>query len=59
LIAWPATRLLASLLYGLTRFDAATVAGAVGSLVGVSLIAAWLPARRALRIDALVALRYE
>jgi len=46
-------------LYGLGRFDAATIAGAVGSLVAVSLLAAYLPARRALRIEAVTALRYE
>jgi ABC-type antimicrobial peptide transport system permease subunit len=59
LLAWPATTLLASLLYGLGRFDAATIAGALGSLVAVSLLAAYLPARRALRIEAVTALRYE
>ena len=59
LLAWPATKLLASLLYGLGRFDAATIGGAVGSLVAVSLLAAYLPARRALRIEAVTALRYE
>ena len=59
LLAWPATKLLASLLYGLGRFDAATIAGAVGSLVAVSLLAAYVPARRALRIEAVTALRYE
>jgi predicted permease len=59
LIAWPATKLLASLLYGLSRYDAATVAGAVGSLVVVSLLAALLPARKALKIEAMSALRYE
>ena len=42
LLAWPATKLLTSLLYGLGRFDAATIAGAVGSLVAVSLVAAYL-----------------
>jgi predicted permease len=59
LLAWPATKLLASLLYGLGRFDATTIAGAVGSLVAESLLAAYLPARRALRIEAVTALRYE
>jgi ABC-type antimicrobial peptide transport system permease subunit len=59
LLAWPATKLLASLLYGLGRFDAATIVGAVGSLVAVSLLAAYLPARIALRIEAVTALRYE
>jgi ABC-type antimicrobial peptide transport system permease subunit len=59
LLAWPATTLLSSLLYGLGRFDAATIGGAVGSLVAVSLLAAYLPTRRALRIEAVTALRYE
>jgi predicted permease len=59
LIAWPATKLLSSLLFGLDRYDPATIAGAVIGLVFVSGLAAWLPARRALRIDALTALRYE
>ncbi len=59
LLAWPATKLLESLLYGLGRFDAATIGGAVGSLLAVSLLAAYLPARRALRTEAVTALRYE
>jgi predicted lysophospholipase L1 biosynthesis ABC-type transport system permease subunit len=59
LLAWPATKLLASLLYGLGHFDAATIAGAVGTLAAASLLAAYLPARRALRIEAVTALRYE
>jgi predicted permease len=59
LLAWPATKLLASLLYGLGRFDTATIGGAVGSLFAVSLLASYLPARRALRIEAVTALRYE
>ena len=59
LLAWPATTLLSSLLFGLGRFDPATIGGAVGSLVAVSLLAAYLPARRALRIEAVTALRYE
>jgi predicted permease len=59
LLAWPATKLLSSLLFGLGRFDAATIGGAVGCLVAASLLAAYLPARRALRIEAVTALRYE
>ena len=50
---------LKSLLYGLGRCDAATIAGAGGSPVAVPLLAAYLPARRALRIEAVTALRYE
>jgi ABC-type antimicrobial peptide transport system permease subunit len=59
LLARPATKLLASLLYGLGSFDAATSGCAVGSLVAVALFAAYLPARRALRIETVTALRYE
>jgi len=52
-------RLIASMVYGVTPLDATTfVVGAV-VLVSVSLAATWMPARRAIRIDPLVALRYE
>jgi putative ABC transport system permease protein len=54
-----ASRFVASLLYGLEPRDPATLAGAVGVLTTVAAIAAWLPARRASRIDPAVVLRYE
>ena len=55
--AFIGTRMLASLLYGVQPGDAATF-GAVGALVlAIALLASWLPARRALRIDPIDALR--
>jgi predicted permease len=46
-------------LFGLGAMDPATFAIAIGVVAGMSLLAAWLPARRASRVDPLVALRYE
>ena len=54
-----ATRLVASMVYGLTPLDSATFAGAVFVLLAVALGATWLPARRATRMDPLVALRSQ
>ena len=52
-------RAVASLLYGLTPSDPATMTTAVGGLALVSLLASWLPARRASRVPPTVALREE
>jgi len=53
------TRLTTSLLYGVTPSDPLMIAAAVLLLVGVTLLACWLPALRAARVDPAVALRYE
>jgi ABC-type antimicrobial peptide transport system permease subunit len=58
-IAFFVTRLLDGSLYGIASHDPATFAGVALMITGVALAACWLPARRAARVDPLVALRSE
>ena len=51
--------LIASQLYGVTAVDIATLAGAASIQFGVALLACWFPARRAMRVDPMRALRTE
>ena len=57
--ALAATRLIATMLYGVKPFDAAIFAGAALLLAAVAALAGWVPAYRASRIDAMEALRHE
>jgi predicted permease len=58
-IAFGLTRVLATLLVGITPTDRLTFAAIVLLLTTVGILACWIPARRAMKVDPLVALRYE
>ncbi|MEP6809494.1 MAG: ABC transporter permease, partial [Chthoniobacterales bacterium] len=57
--AFAATRLLSSMLFGVTAWDPLTFLGIVLLVAGVAFLASWLPARRASNVNPIVALRAE
>ncbi len=57
--AFALTRVMSSILYGVSPVDPVTYGGFALFLVAVSLLAAWLPARRATRVDPIIVLREE
>jgi predicted permease len=59
LAAAASTRALRSLLFGIEALDPVTFAGVAGAMVLVGLLAAWVPARRASRVDPIEAMRGE
>jgi len=58
-VAVGASYLLRGVLYGLNRVDGISFAGVSILFLVIALLAAYLPSRRAMRVDPMVALRYE
>jgi predicted permease len=58
-LAWSSTRLITSLLFGISAYDPITILAVAILLSVVATLACYIPARRAMRVDPMVALRYE
>jgi ABC-type antimicrobial peptide transport system permease subunit len=53
------TRLISTLIFGVKPADAVAISFSSGAMMAVATLAAYLPARRATKVDPMVALRYE
>jgi ABC-type antimicrobial peptide transport system permease subunit len=58
-LAFATARFLAAFIFGISPFDALTFSAVTAALGGAALVASWLPARRATRVDPVIALREE
>jgi len=58
-LALAVTQLMRSVFFGIKPYDPLTVTGSVLLLLAIAVLAAWIPARRAAKIDPMEALRYE
>jgi len=57
--AFALTRTMSGFLFGVSSFDIGTFAAMAAALMAVTMVACWIPARRAAKVDPTVALRYE
>ena len=58
-VAWAVVRVIGTFLYGIRPNDPLTMIGAALLMIAVAALAAWIPARRAAKVDPMEALRYE
>jgi putative ABC transport system permease protein len=57
--AFAATKLLASLTFGIGKYDPISFVSTVALLIAIALLAGYIPARRAMSVDPMIALRYD